>query len=268
MVDLEQYRVVPGEDVDLNRRPTDDDGGMDKNEAHKRHAELTERLIELQELLYAEAKQSLLVVLQAMDTGGKDSTIRKTLGPLNPQGVRVWNFLAPTGREIRHDYLWRVHRRAPAAGYIGVFNRSHYEDVLVVRVKDLVPEAQWRSRYRHINEFERMLVDEGTRIVKIFLHISKRYQKKRLERRLSDPKKYWKFSPDDLVDRGRWKSYTKAYEDALSHCSTDYAPWYIIPGEHRWYRDVLVAQALVNTLESMDMHFPTITFNPADITIE
>jgi len=259
---------APGCAVDLRVIPTDDDGGMDKDDGEREFARHIARLNELQGLLYAESKQALLIVLQAMDTGGKDSTIREVLGPLNPQGVRVWNFKAPTEVELKHDFLWRVHKRVPGAGYIGVFNRSHYEDVLIVRVKRLVPEAVWRPRYEHINHFENLLAFGGTRIVKLYLHISREYQKERLQRRLDNPDKHWKFNPGDLVERALWDDYREAYEEALSRCSTIVAPWHVIPAERRWYRDLAVARILVAALEAMDPQYPEATFDPGTIRIE
>lgn len=260
-------QVKPGTDVDLAKMPTDDDGGLDKSAAEAEFAELTERLVGLQKLLYAEGKHALLVVLQAMDAGGKDSTIRSVFGPINPQGCKVVSFKAPNEHELSHDFLWRIHQNVPRCGYIGVFNRSHYEDVLIVRVKGLVPEKRWRQRYAHINAFEEMLHDEGTTVVKFFLHISKDYQKKRFEKRLADPAKHWKFNPADLAERERWDDYMAAYAEAISRCSTKHAPWHIIPAEHRWYRDLLIARVLVHTLEELDMHYPKVDFDPQSIVI-
>jgi PPK2 family polyphosphate:nucleotide phosphotransferase len=218
--------------------------------------------------MYAEAKHALLVVLQAMDAGGKDSTIRNVFGPINPQGCKVINFKAPNDVELKHDFLWRIHENTPRLGYLGVFNRSYYEDVLVVRVKNLVPEKRWKERYDHINHFEKMLTDEGTTVVKLFLHISKDYQKERLQRRLERPDKFWKFDPSDLAERRRWDDYRKAYEDALSRCSTGYAPWYVIPAERRWYRNLLIARVLVQTLESLKMQYPEPKFDPKTMVVE
>jgi PPK2 family polyphosphate:nucleotide phosphotransferase len=262
------YRIGPDAKVKLADYPPDDDGGVDKADALKEFAKLSDRLVELQELMYAEAKHALLVVLQAMDAGGKDSTIRNVFGPINPQGCIVINFKAPSDVELKHDFLWRIHQNAPRLGYIGVFNRSHYEDVLIVRVKNLVPKKQWQTRYEHINEFESMLTDEGTTIVKFFLHISKDYQKERLQRRLDKPDKLWKFNPVDLAERARWHEYREAYEEAMSRCSTEHAPWYVIPAERKWYRNLLIARILVRTLESLDMKFPKPTFDPKTIRIE
>ncbi len=263
----EEYRVQPGKKVHLGDFKTDDDGGLSKEDAEKEFAKLAERLTALQELLYADGKHALLVVLQAMDCGGKDSTIRHVFGPMNPQGCTVVSFKAPTEEELRHDFLWRVHAQAPARGYVGVFNRSHYEDVLIVRVKGLVPEERWKARYEQINAFEQLLHAEGTTILKFFLHISKDYQKERLQRRLDRPEKRWKFNPADLVERGRWDQYQAAYENALSRCSTKHAPWYVVPAEHHWYRNLLIARVLVDKLESLKMTHPQPDYDPEKIVI-
>lgn len=265
---IERYLVKPDSKVHLKSIDPADDGGLDKATATVEFEQLKERLGELQNTLYAEARRSLLVVLQAMDTGGKDSLIRSVFTGFNPAGCVVHSFKAPTAEELAHDFLWRVHACAPRRGHVGVFNRSHYEDVLIVRVKSLVPDEVWRERYEHINRFERLLADEGTTVVKFFLHISKDYQKERLQKRLDDPAKHWKFEPGDLVERKRWDDYQKAYDDVLEKCSTDHAPWYIIPGEKRWYRDLLVAKILVKTLDKMDLKYPDPKFDPAAIVIE
>jgi PPK2 family polyphosphate:nucleotide phosphotransferase len=215
-----------------------------------------ERLAELQTRLYAETKQKFLIVLQAMDTGGKDGTIRHVFKGVNPQGVRVWSFGVPSEWELAHDYLWRVHQRTPESGTISIFNRSHYEDVLVVRVKDLVPRERWERRYDHIVDFEGLLADEGTRVVKIFLHISKEEQKQRLQARLDQPDKHWKFSPGDLDDRKLWDDFVDAYEDALTRTSTGKAPWYVVPADRKWYRNLVVSSILIKTLEEMDPQYP------------
>jgi PPK2 family polyphosphate:nucleotide phosphotransferase len=268
-VDVTPYHIEPGSDVRLDDYPTHEQHlPIEKADGKKLRKKLTRRLAELQELLYAEGKQSVLAVLQAMDAGGKDSTTRHVFGPLNPQGCKVVSYKAPNSVELAHDFLWRIHQGTPRHGYIALFNRSHYEDVLIVAVKNLAPESVWSRRYDHINNFERMLHDEGTRIVKFFLHISPEYQKKRLQRRLDRPDKLWKCNPDDLAERKRWDKYQHAYETVLSRCSTDHAPWYVIPAERKWWRDLLVAQTLVNLLESMDMHYPQPAFNASDIVVE
>ena len=267
MRDIEHYRVNPGSDPDLRNTPAADDGGLSKDEGREALGHLRDRLQALQELLYADGRRALLVVFQAMDAGGKDSTIRSVFGPLNPRGCRVTGFKAPTDLELAHDFLWRVHANAPRKGTIGVFNRSHYEDVLIVRVKDLVKEERWRARYDHINAFEKLLHDEGTAILKFYLHISKDYQKERLQRRLDRPDKRWKFNPDDLAERERWDDYRRAFEDALGGCSTPWAPWYVIPAERRWFRNLLVSQIVAEALESFDLSYPEPTFDPARIEI-
>ncbi len=267
-LDLARYRVEPGEAARLSERDPADTQGLtedaDKDRVKAQTKANIERLRDLQERLYAESEQALLLVLQAMDAGGKDSTIEKVIGPLNPQGARVWSFRAPTEKERAHDFLWRVHRRTPGAGYIGVFNRSHYEDVLIVRVKGLAPPETVEARYEHINGFERLLTDEGTRVVKVMLHISKDYQRERLRRRLRRPDKYWKFNPDDLKERARWGAYQEAFETALNRCSTAWAPWHVVPAEERWFRDLVVSQLLLETLEAMDPRFPEPDFDPAE----
>jgi len=214
------------------------------------------RLQELQEVLWAEGKHSLLIVLQAMDAGGKDGTIKHVMRGVNPQGCQVTSFKVPTKEELDHDYLWRVHKATPRRGYIGIFNRSHYEDVLVVRVHNLVPEAVWQQRYDQINQFEKLLADSGTTILKFFINISKEEQKERFEARLRDPRKNWKFSMGDVEERGHWDDYMRAFEDALSRCSTPWAPWYVIPANHKWYRNLAVSQIIIEALENLDMRFP------------
>lgn len=268
MKDLKHYRVHPGTNVNLKNYATADDGGLDETAARSQFEKLKKRMEALQEVLYAQSRHALLVVLQAMDTGGKDSTIRSVFTGFNPAGCRVANFKAPNETERMHDFLWRVHQRTPRLGQIVVFNRSHYEDVLIVRVRELVPRERWKKRYKHINDFEEMLSDEGVHIVKFFLHISKDYQKQRLLKRLENPNKHWKFDPGDLAERKRWDDYQLAYEKAMEECSTDRAPWYVIPAEIRWYRDLLIARVLVKTLESMDLRFPQSTIDPQSIVID
>jgi PPK2 family polyphosphate:nucleotide phosphotransferase len=231
----------------------------DKSDLRERLDALTARLDKLQYALFAEAKRALLVVLQGRDTSGKDGTIRKVFGPLDPQGTAVTSFKAPTEQELRHDFLWRVHQAVPGHGLIGIFNRSHYEDVLVVRVRQLVPEGVWRSRYEQINRFERNLVESGTTLLKFFLHISRDEQRERLLARLDEPDKFWKFNPEDLEDRRRWDDYTVAAEEMIARTSTDVAPWYVVPADRKALRDVLVAETVVATLERMDPRFPAPT---------
>ncbi|MEM9442078.1 MAG: polyphosphate kinase 2 family protein [Pseudomonadota bacterium] len=225
-------------------------------------------IAELQNRLYAEGKQALLIVLQATDTGGKDSTIRKVLGPINPQGVEVTSFKAPSSVELAHDYLWRIHQAVPAKGMIGVFNRSHYEDVLIVRVHDLAPRDKVEQRYDQINEFERHLAENDVTILKFFLHISKDEQKERLQARLDDPSKHWKFNPNDLKERERWDEYEEAFELALSRCSTKHAPWFVIPADRKWYRNAVIARIIRRTLEAMDPQYPEDSFDASNIVID
>ena len=217
---------------------------------------LTERLENLQEMLYAQGKQRLLVVLQAMDSGGKDGTIRRVFEGVNPQGVRVASFKKPTPNEIAHDYLWRVHPHVPGNGMITIFNRSHYEEVLVVRVHDLVPADRWSRRYEHIRNWEQMLADEGTTILKFFLHISKEEQRERLQARLDNPDKHWKFAMGDLDERKLWDDYIAAYQTVLSETSTDSAPWYVVPADRKWYRDLVISSTIINTLEGLNVDWP------------
>ena len=249
--------VLPGTRVHL----TDDTAAAPADAPSKESSleqvdKLTARLDALQEALYGEDKRAVLVVLQGRDTSGKDGTIRKVFGPLNPQGVTVTAFKAPTPLELAHDYLWRVHQAVPPKGSIGIFNRSHYEDVLVVRVHELVPESVWRPRYEQINLFERLLTENGVTILKFFLHISKKEQLERLQGRLEDPTKDWKFSPRDLGERDRWDAYTAAYEEALEQTSTKVAPWWVVPADKKHLRDLLVAQVVTETLERMDPRYP------------
>ncbi|RMF82793.1 MAG: polyphosphate kinase 2 family protein [Planctomycetota bacterium] len=262
------YQVRPGKRLLLSEIPTHDDGGYDKQTAREEFRKLHKRLVDLEELLYADGRHAVLVVLQGMDTSGKDSTIRAVFGGVGPTGVRVASFKQPTTVERSHDFLWRVHAKTPARGNLTIFNRSHYEDVLIVRVENLVPEKQWKRRYDHINAFEKLLADEGAVIVKFFLHISKDYQKQRLQRRLNNPRKHWKFDAGDLPVRARWDDYMKAYEEALRRCSTPHAPWYVVPAERRWFRNLLITRVLVDTLESLDMKYPEPTFDPSKIKID
>ncbi|MBT8484983.1 MAG: polyphosphate kinase 2 family protein [Phycisphaerales bacterium] len=267
-VNVDRHRVRRGTEVRLGRIDTKQDGGLSEEDGKKRLPVLTERLAELQELMYAEGKHALLIVLQAMDAAGKDSTIRHVFGPVNPQGCRVASFKVPTSLERRHDFLWRVHRAVPPLGSFGIFNRSHYEDVLVVRVKKLASPRVWKARFDHINAFERLLTDNGVAILKFYLHISKGYQKRRFERRLERPDKRWKFNVGDLEDRARWGAYRTAYEEVFRRCSTTHAPWYVVPAERRWYRNLVVAQAAVNALEKLKMRTPKPDFDPASIRID
>jgi PPK2 family polyphosphate:nucleotide phosphotransferase len=253
---MDRYRVRPGSRIDLSAWDPDDTSAFDgdKDEGKEALKALNERLEDLQELLWAEQRQRLLVVLQAMDAGGKDGTIRHVFEGVNPQGVRVANFKVPTRKELAHDYLWRVHQQVPGDGEIVIFNRSHYEDVLVVRVDELVGPEVWGRRYRHINDFERTLADEGTTILKFYLHIGLEEQKERFQDRLDE--KPWKFSLGDLEKRKQWPQYMAAYEDVLSETSTDWAPWHIVPANKKWYRNLVVGTVLVETLEGLGMRHP------------
>lgn len=248
--------VPPGAQVRLRDEDARHLEDMPKAELLARLRTLTDRLDELQMRLYAEAKRAILVVLQGRDAAGKDGTIRRVFGPLDPQGVTVSPFTAPSARELRHDYLWRVHHAVPGKGEIGIFNRSHYEDVLVVRVDRLVPEAVWRPRYEQINRFERILVENDVSILKFFLHISPAEQRVRLLARLDEPAKYWKFDEGDLRKRREWDAYTEAYEEMLSRTSTAEAPWYVVPADRKPVRNVVVAEVVVDALERLDPRYP------------
>jgi PPK2 family polyphosphate:nucleotide phosphotransferase len=259
--------VEPGAAFDLSAVDADADGGLDKGWAKDALDKERARIIALQERLYAERTRSLLLVFQAIDTGGKDGTIRSVLKGVNPQGCTVASFKVPSSEELDHDFLWRYHARVPGRGMIGVFNRSHYEDVLVVRVKGLVPDAVWQSRYGRINDFERLLTESGTTLIKFFLHISKAEQKARLEARIADPEKHWKFDPADLVERKSWDAYQQAFADALGRCSTPQAPWLVVPANHKWFRNYVIARTVADTLETMDPRFPEAAKGIADLTV-
>jgi len=267
---MDLHRVTPNSTVDLGPIDPRDPIGFDgsKKDAKREVDELNDRLEDLQELLYAEGEHKVLIVLQATDTGGKDSTIRHVFDGVNPQGVRVVSFKKPTPEELAHDYLWRVHDHVPASGQITIFNRSHYEDVLVVRVHSLVPEAVWSRRYQHINEFERMLADEGTTIIKFFLHISKEEQRQRLQDRLDTPHKHWKFSKGDLAERALWDDYQAAFTEMLERTSTPWAPWYIVPADRKWYRNLVVSRTIVGTLEALEMSYPEAEEGLDEVVIE
>jgi PPK2 family polyphosphate:nucleotide phosphotransferase len=255
---MNKYLVNPNEKVNLKDWDPEDHTFFEgeKKEAKEKIAVLTGELEQLQELLFAEHKHKLLIILQAMDTGGKDGVISHVFEGVNPQGVKVASFKVPTQEELDHDYLWRVHKQVPGKGEIMIFNRSHYEDVLVVRVHALVPKKVWSKRYSQINNFERMISEEGTSVLKFFLHIDKDEQKKRLQARLDDPQKHWKFNPGDLKERERWDDYSQAYEDMLSKTSTQWAPWYVIPANHKWYRNLVIASILVEKLKNLKMKYP------------
>jgi PPK2 family polyphosphate:nucleotide phosphotransferase len=266
---VEHLRVKPEGRVQLAEvDPAFTGEFREKQEARKELKRLTKRLSELQYLLYAEDRRSLLIVLQGMDAAGKDGTIRKVMRGLNPQGTHVTPFKKPSALELDHDYLWRIHQAVPRRGDIGIFNRSHYEDVLVVRVHNLVPRSVWSKRYEQINAFEQMLAQNDVLILKFFLHISKDEQKRRFEDRLAEPERHWKISLSDFKERPHWDAYQAAYEEALSQCSTEWAPWFVIPANRKWFRDVAVATAIVDALESLDMRFPPPTVDVSTIRIE
>ncbi|MCJ7735110.1 MAG: polyphosphate kinase 2 family protein [Anaerolineales bacterium] len=255
---MDRYQIKPGGSVDLSQLDPNDKSlfPLNKKEGKKLLPALNLELETLQELLFAEGKHKILIVLQAMDTGGKDGTIRHVFEGVNPQGVQVASFKAPTKKELAHDYLWRIHKHTPEKGEIVIFNRSHYEDVLVVRVHNLVPEAVWSRRYEHIQAFEKLLVDEGTTILKFYLHIDQDEQKKRLQARLDDPDKTWKFSIGDLDERKLWGQYLSAFEAALEKTSTETAPWYVIPANRKWYRNLVISSIIIEKLKSLNMAFP------------
>jgi PPK2 family polyphosphate:nucleotide phosphotransferase len=253
---LSELRVHPDHGVDLSKRATDADWGLDKEAALAELDDTRQRIDLLQQRLYAEGQRSVLLVIQAMDAAGKDGTIRNVLSGLNPAGIQVSSFKAPAGAEAAHDYLWRVHQVCPPKGHIGVFNRSHYEDVLVVRVKSFVPESVWKKRYGHIRHFESALSDEGTSVVKVFLHVSKDEQARRFQERLDDPEKRWKFRLGDLEDRKLWDEFQRAYEDAITETSTKECPWYVVPADSNSRRNLAVAKILLQALEEIDPRIP------------
>lgn len=263
-----RFVVKPGRRVRLKEYDPADTTGCKKSEVEESLRRGLERLRERQYLLYAENRRALLIVLQAMDAGGKDGTIRHVMSGMNPQSCYVKAFKAPSAEELAHDFLWRIHKAVPPKGVVGIFNRSHYEDVLIVRVHNLVPRAVWEPRYDQINAFEETLAENGVHILKFFLHISKEEQKKRFQERLADPSKNWKFSPQDVEERKLWEEYGAAYEEALSRCSTKHAPWFIIPADRKWFRNYVVAQILVETLEGLDMRLPKPAFDPAKIVLD
>ncbi len=263
-----EFIVKPGHKVRLKDHDPDYTAGFKhKDAAEEAVAKNVARLAELQYLLYAEGKRALLVVFQAMDAGGKDGVVRHVMSGCNPQSCRVTSFKVPSAEEQSHDFLWRIHKALPAKGEIGIFNRSHYEDVLVVRVHNLAPKSVWSERYHLINEFEEVLARNNISILKFFLHISKEEQRERLQDRLDDPNKNWKITPADAEERRHWDDYVEAYEDALSRCSTKRAPWFIIPSNHKWFRNLAVSQIIVEALEELDMKFPKPAFDLSKIVI-
>jgi PPK2 family polyphosphate:nucleotide phosphotransferase len=261
-------RIEPGTKSNLQGRATDDRLGIDKGRAQPALAALTERLSVLHGRLYAERTRSVLIVLQGLDASGKDGTIRRVFTGLNPQGCDVESFKVPTPTEAAHDFLWRIHRALPARGDIGIFNRSHYEDVVAARVVGTIDDAQRKRRYDDINAFEKMLVNEGTAVVKIFLHVGKEEQRERLQARLDDPEKRWKFEPADLETRAKWDEYTHLYDAAITATSTKCAPWYVVPADHKWVSGVAAASILVDTIEALDPKIPQPLENLDGVVIE
>ncbi|WP_293914091.1 polyphosphate kinase 2 family protein [Deinococcus sp.] len=264
-MNLKQYRV--GKKFRLKDIRTDGGDDQDRAVTEAETLGFAGELAELQARLYAEGKQSLLVVLQARDGGGKDGTVKHVLAPINPQGVKVVNFKVPSETEARHDFLWRVHAQAPESGMIAVFNRSHYEEVLVTRVHHLIDDAEAKKRFEHIRAFESLLSGRGTRIIKIYLHISPEEQRRRLQDRLDTPSKRWKFNPGDLKERAHWAEYDRAYQDALSATCSDAAPWYVIPANHKWYRDRVITELLLETLREMNPQYPEPEFDVNNLTV-
>lgn len=267
---MEQYRIKPGMKLKLRKFDPDDTGAYkktakDKAKAKAETKKLAKKIAGLQERLYANADRALLIVLQGMDTSGKDGTIRKVMRAVNPQGCRVTSFKAPTPIESAYDFLWRVHREVPPKGYIGIFNRSHYEDVLITRVHGMISGRRVEERFDRINAFEELLHGNGTTILKFFLHISKDEQRERLEERVNDPEKRWKFDVGDLEERQYWDEYMEAFEDMLTATSTDYAPWYVVPANRKWYRNLVVADIVVSALDDMKLTCPPA---PADVDFD
>ena len=264
-----ELRVEPDTRVRLARRDHGATFGWDKASAEEETARQLDRLAELQDRFWAEAKRSVLVVLQGIDAAGKDGTIKKVMTAFNPQGSPVTSFKVPSTEELSHDYLWRVHKAVPRKGEIGIFNRSHYEDVLVVRVHELVPKTVWSKRYDEINAFERHLAANGTTIVKFFLSIDRDEQRERFQARYDDPTKRWKFSMGDLQERARWDDYQAAFDEALSRCSTDVAPWYVIPANRKWFRNLAVARILADTIADLKPAYPAVAADvPPELVIE
>jgi PPK2 family polyphosphate:nucleotide phosphotransferase len=265
---IERYRIKPGRGVSLDEFDPRDDSGLDDKATTKSDtAEIATAIDTLQDRLYAEGKRSLLIILQGMDSSGKDGTIRGVFNATGPIGVAVTAFKRPTEDELAHDYLWRAHLACPKRGMIGIFNRSHYEDVLVARVRELAPKDTIRQRYDQINAFEKMLTENGTTILKFMLHISKDEQAERLQARLDEPDKRWKFNPGDLDDRVVWDEFQRAYEMALERCSTDWAPWHVIPADRKWVRDAIIARIVRAKLEEMDPRYPEPSWQPSDFKI-
>ena len=263
------FTFKPGQDVELADIPTRvDPDNISKKKASKMIAANAVEMADLARRMYAENKHSILLVLQGMDTAGKDGTIRAVMRGMNPRSCQVVSFKQPTEEELDHDFLWRIHRTVPRKGNIGIFNRSHYEDVLVVRVLNLVPQNIWSQRYEQINQFEKLLADCGATIVKCYLHISKEEQRERLQERIDVPEKNWKFNPGDLEQRRLWKDYEHAYRDALIRCNTDYAPWHVVPSDRKWYRNLAVSNLVLTTLRKLDPQYPDAEEDISDIIVE
>ena len=265
---MNRYLVEPGRKVSLAEYDPDDTEGMRKAAVEEELATLAGKLNKLQELLYATGKYALLVVLQGVDTSGKDGVIEHVIGVLNPQGCQVTAFKVPTAEELAHDFLWRIHKAVPQRGMVGIFNRSHYEDVLVVRVENLAPEAVWRERYEAINAFEESLVESGVVICKFFLYISKEEQRERLQDRLDKDHEHWKFRLSDMQARAKWDDYLRAYEDALANCSTPHAPWYVVPADKKWYRNLVISRVLADKLEALGLKWPALEPEAVGVRVE
>ena len=262
---FKQFRVAPGNPIRLGKLdPGFTAKGENKKSALHKIRKLRQRMDELQFRLYAEQKHALLICLQAPDAGGKDGVIRHVIGSMNPQGCRVVSFKQPTPEELAHDFLWRIEHQTPRRGEAVIFNWSHYEDVLIVRVHDLVPRDTWAKRYDQINDFERRLVANRTRILKFFLHTSKEEQLERFKDRLEDPTRHWKISESDYSEREYWDDYQTAYEQAINRCSTEEAPWFVIPADHKWFRNLAISEIVVQTLERLDLKFPEPTVDIAE----
>lgn len=262
---VEQFQIAPGKHLLLKDIDPKHTGKYDKQDALKKIQKLGDKMGDLQQQLFAENKRSLLICLQALDAGGKDGVIKHVIGSMNPDGCHVANFKEPSKEESAHDFLWRVEAQTPRKGEVTIFNRSHYEDVLIVRVHNLVPKEVWSKRYELINDFERRHIESGTRILKFFLHISKEEQLERFEDRLDDPAKRWKISESDYTEREYWDDYMRAYEDAIAKCNTRDAPWFVIPSDHKWFRDLAVSEIIVATMESMNIRVPQPTVDIEEI---
>jgi PPK2 family polyphosphate:nucleotide phosphotransferase len=260
--------ACPGKSIHVSKIDPDETGDLKKDKAVEKFVELRTQICDLQEILYAEHERSLLLVFQAMDTGGKDGTVKALCNGLNPAGLLVHSFKVPSQEELDHDFLWRAHKVAPPKGFIGVWNRSHYEDVIVTRVHKLVSMKVWKARYAQINDFEKHLTENGATVLKFMLQISRDEQKKRLEARLENPTKWWKFNLNDLKERALWDKYQEAYDDAINECTTDCAPWHVVPANHKWARNLAIADQVLSTLKKMDPRYPKLAFDPKAVRID